>query len=40
MKDNKDTDMLKEYDFREGVRGKYAKWGEDIYAGIGKVYFM
>jgi len=25
MKNNKDNDMLKEYDFREGVRGKYAK---------------
>ncbi len=25
MKDNKDNDMLKEFDFREGESGKYAK---------------
>ena len=25
MKDNKDKDMLEEYDFVKGVRGKYAK---------------
>ena len=25
MKKNHDPDMLKEYDFRRGVRGKYAK---------------
>ncbi len=25
MKDDKDTDMLKEYDFSKGVRGKYAE---------------
>jgi len=25
MKDNEDKDMLKEYDFGKGVRGKYIK---------------